>query len=155
MSEAACSGSKYPHQKVQARPLTGDPVMYKRYVLPLLLCFAGLPTMATATESANALEDLAEVNSFRLLGQASDWNALDRDTLIVWASPSRAYLIELQRPSHDLRFAQAIGLTSTAGRVAAGFDDVLIEGWSYRIKSIHALDRARTKELLSNAHRTT
>ena len=61
MSEATCPESKYPHQKVQARLFTGDPVMNKRYVLPLLLCFAGLPTMATATESATALEDLAEV----------------------------------------------------------------------------------------------
>ncbi len=79
------------------------------------------------------------VDSFNFFGRLDNWRAVDRDTLIVWTTAFRPYLIELRRPSAKLRFAHVIGITSTVGRVHSRFDDVYVDGWPYQIKSIHRL----------------
>lgn len=114
--------------------------------------------LATATSSAATAPERpalrAEVLSFSLLGSMNNWQALDRESLIVWVTPSRPYLIQLQRPSFALRSAQAIGLTSLAGRVSAGFDQILVDGWRYQIKSIQALDGDYAKDLVSQSRQS-
>lgn len=122
--------------------------MHIRYLSAVIIGIALLPMLANAASTPGPANELREVRSFRLMGHTS-WRSLDRDTLIVWTSPSRPYLVELRHPSPDLRFAQAIGVTSLAGRVSAGFDDVIVEGSRYPIRSIYALDRAHARELLS------
>lgn len=130
--------------------------MRKRNLLTTLLCALTAPTLAATTaEPTYALEDLSQVGSIPTFGEFDRWRELGNDTLIVWTSPSRPYLLKLRRPSHDLRFVQQIGITNSVGRVMAGFDDVLIDGWPYRIESIYKLDRPTAKELVSSAHRKT
>lgn len=80
------------------------------------------------------------VDSVPALTRLDNWRAIDRDTLIVWATPRRPYLIELRRPSPDLVFAQTIGLGSSAFRVRAGLDSVIVRGIDYPIEAIFALD---------------
>jgi hypothetical protein len=88
-----------------------------------------------------------QIDSFHFFGRLDNWRAIDRDTLIVWTTPSRPYLVELMRGSPDLRFAQVIGITSTIGRVNAKLDSVVVRGSDYPIRAIYRLDREQAREL--------
>jgi len=87
-----------------------------------------------------------QVDSFRFFGHLNSWRAIDKDTLILWATPFQPYLVELTRDSHDLQFVEAIGVTSTVGRVT-DLDSVLVRGSSYPIKAIYKLDRHEAAEI--------
>ena len=123
----------------------------RKLVLIAMLAGASGPVWSApaSPQVDDPISGIESIDSFRLFGQANGWQALDKRTLIVQTSPSRSYLITLKRPSNDLRFAQAIGLTSTGGRVFARFDQVIVDGWRYPIESIHALDRDEAKALAS------
>jgi len=101
-------------------------------------------TATTAPASADA-SGYEQVDRFNHFGRFDSWRAVDRDTLIVWATPARAYLIELTRGSADLRFAEAIGVTSTIGKTYAGLDSVLVRGSDYPIKAIYRLSRDQAR----------
>lgn len=79
-------------------------------------------------------------------GNFNSWHAVSRDELILWASPSRPYLVKIWRPFRSLRFANAIAVTSTAGRVSK-FESVIVNGQRRPIKSIVALTRDEAKAL--------
>ena len=96
-------------------------------------------------------------NDMQLFGSLNGWNELGDRALAVWTRPSEAYLLELTGPCQNLPYAQAIGLTSRAGRVSARFDKVLVQGggpgagFPCHIASIRRLDvkalRASEQEL--------
>ena len=98
------------------------------------------------TESLPIARPYEPVDGFRIFGSPDNWRALDRDTLIIWATPSKPYLVELMRPSPSLRFSGTIGVTSTVGRVTK-FDSVFVDGWEFPIKAIYKLDREQAREL--------
>lgn len=79
-------------------------------------------------------------------GGIHNWRAIGRDELIIWASPSRPYLVKIQRPFSSLRFVHTIGVSSTTGRVTK-FDNVFVDGQRLPIKYIVALDRDIAKDL--------
>ena len=79
-------------------------------------------------------------------GRLHSWRAISRDEIVVWASPSRPYLITLTRRNPHLRFAHAIGITSHTGHITK-FESVIADGWRTPIKSIVALDRETAKSL--------
>ncbi|HEX9877140.1 MAG TPA: DUF6491 family protein [Gammaproteobacteria bacterium] len=121
----------------------------KRSVLAALLVL-GTASASWATSSAPGagLQPAYEqIDSFHFYGRLDNWRAIDRNTLIVWTTPSRPYLVELMRGSPDLRFAQVIGLTSTIGNVHAKLDSVLVRGSEYPIKAIYRLNREQAREL--------
>jgi hypothetical protein len=88
------------------------------------------------------------VDSFVLMTRPYSWTALDNHTMILWATPFRPYLVELSFPSHDLRFAHAIGVTSFGSRVYAKFDAVNVRGFRYPISRIYKLTRDEAKSLV-------
>ena len=96
-------------------------------------------TIAITPAPAQAVED------FHFFGRLNGWRAVDKDTLIVWTTPFRPYLIELRRPAFGLRFAEVIGVTSTHGTVHAKFDSVRVDGFRYPIKSIYKLTKEQAK----------
>lgn len=101
-----------------------------------------LPAQA-AIDSTEPENQSIWIGSF---GHFNNWHAVSRDELILWASPSRPYLVKIWRPFRGLRFANAIGVTSTAGRVTK-FDSVIVNGQRRPIKSIVALTRDEAKAL--------
>lgn len=103
----------------------------------------------TADENAAEVQApaLEEVDSFSILSQLHSWQALDDDTVIVWATAFQPYLVELAYPSHDLKFAQAIGVTSVGKRVYAGFDSLRVAGFRYPIDSIYKMTREEARSL--------
>jgi hypothetical protein len=66
------------------------------------------------------------VKDFHYLGSLNGWTSLDDRALAVWASPSRAYLLQLMGPCNGLDFASAISITSQMGTVSARFDQVIV-----------------------------
>ena len=111
------------------------------------LAMMGLSAHAAVSEKevVVAPEPPQAVKEFHFFGRLDGWRSVDRDTLIVWANPFRPYLIELSRPAFGLRFANAIGITSTHGTVHAKFDSVQVDGLRYPIKSIYRLSRDQAK----------
>ena len=88
-----------------------------------------------------------EVDSFTLFTRPHSWTPIDDDSVIVWATPFQPYLVELAFPSHDLRFASAIGVTSFGSRVYAKFDSIQVRGFRYPIDNIYKLTREEAKSL--------
>ena len=101
------------------------------------LGWAAGTTNATSSDPS-AFEQVDRIHHF---GRFDNWRAVDRDTVIVWTTPSRAYLLELTRGSPDIRFAEIIGVTSTTGTTYAKLDSVRVRGWDYPIKAIYKLSR--------------
>jgi hypothetical protein len=70
------------------------------------------------------------IQQFTWLGHFYSWDALSKDQLVVFTTPSDAYLLKVW-PNCDLRFAsnsrgdETIGVTSTSGTVSAGLDSVI------------------------------
>ena len=111
------------------------------FVTATLLAFSVPAPAATTTEvTANQSIWLGSRGNF------NSWRAVSRDELILWASPSRPYLIKIWRPVTSLRFVNAIGVTTTVRRVTK-FDKVIVDGQRLPIKSIVALDRETAKNL--------
>jgi len=69
----------------------------------------------------------APIDSFTWLGRFYSWEALGRDRLVVFTTPSDAYLLKVWS-SCDLRFVfNTIGVTTTSGTVSAHVDAVRID----------------------------
>jgi hypothetical protein len=90
------------------------------------------------------------VDHLTWLGRFDGWNPIGRDELVVWTTPSNAYLIKVTQPCDDLRFANRVELTSTAGTVNSLFDFVKVRGWRCPIQQIRPIDYKRLKEDLRN-----
>ena len=116
-----------------------------------LLLAAGARATTEADAATNVRADdapsLEAVDHIPALGRMHSWHAIDRDSLIIWATPFDPYLVRLARPSHDLRFAQTIGVTEFGGRVHSRFDSIYVGGLNYRISEIYRLSREDAKAL--------
>ena len=112
--------------------------------LGLALGFASGAEARAATEQAAPYR---AVESFSVLSHLHSWYAINDDTVIVWVTPFQPYLIELAFPSHDLKFAQVVGVTSLGSRVYARFDSLRVGGIRYPIDSIYKITREEAKSL--------
>lgn len=113
--------------------------------LTLSIVAAGLVGFSVPV-TASTGENITENQSIRIGGHISGWRAVSRDEVIVWATPSRPYLIKMHHRFVGLRFADTIGVTTSAGRVTK-FDNIIVDGQRLPIKSIKALDRKTAKDL--------
>jgi hypothetical protein len=115
----------------------------------LILISAALLALATPTLAASKSGSEFTGNQSIWLGSGGSfnhWRPVSRDQFIIWASPSKPYLVKIWRPFTSLRFVHSIGVTSTTGRVTR-FDNVIVDGQRLPIKSIVALDPETAKEL--------
>lgn len=88
-----------------------------------------------------------QVDSFWMWSRPYSWQPVDDSTVVLWATPFDAYLVRLSYPSHDMKWVQAIGVTSSGNRVYAKFDAVKIRGFRYPIDNIYKLSREEAKSL--------
>jgi hypothetical protein len=100
-------------------------------------------TQSNATQPA-----FEQVDSIPMLTRPHSWQVIDDDTVIVWATPFDPYLVELAIKSHDLKFAQVIGITQFGSRVYARFDAVKVRGFRYPIDSIYKMTREEARNLV-------
>lgn len=118
----------------------------KAFYLFLFSSLALIGSVGQAHSPTTAVQVMPEaVDEFHFFGRLDSWRAVDRNTLIVWTTPFKPYLIELQRPATGLRFAEVIGLTSTAGTVYARLDNVRVDGFRYPIRSIYRLTKEQAR----------
>ncbi len=114
----------------------------------IALCLGSAANAAEETIEAESLQGLQQVDSFLAWTGLHSWTAIDEDTLIVWSTAFEPYLLELKYPSHDLKFADAIGITQSGSRVHARFDSVKVRGFDYPIDSIYKLSRDEAKQIV-------
>ncbi|MCL1147532.1 DUF6491 family protein [Shewanella sp. 10N.261.52.F9] len=66
------------------------------------------------------LEQVNSIDNFRMDG----WESVDKYSVIVDSRPRQSYLLILNGGSNDFNFAQGLLVTSSLGKVTAGFDTV-------------------------------
>ena len=107
-------------------------------IASMLVALAGCATRTPAPEETGKLAAryarYAEyagppIRQFTWLGQFYSWEALGKDKLVVFTTPSDAYLLKVW-PNCDMRWVslrhdEAIGVTSTGGTVSSGLDSVI------------------------------
>lgn len=120
----------------------------KKLILVALLSvgLAGMSQAATEPDHA-ASGDMRPVDHFWTFDGMDGWRPLGRDSLIVWATAFRPYLIKLSRPAFELRFEHTIGVTSMGGTVYAKFDSVIVDGIRYPIRAIYKLDPGTARHM--------
>ncbi|MBT5220010.1 MAG: hypothetical protein HOM16_11100, partial [Woeseia sp.] len=99
--------------------------MNRKMMITLLtaLFAVSTPTFAASTSAA----EIKRSDSIWLPsgGRNYSWRAIAKDEVLLWASPSRPYLVKIWCPNSSLRFANSISVTSTGGRVTT-FDQVIV-----------------------------
>jgi hypothetical protein len=105
----------------------------------------GVGAAADAEETGAIYE---QVDSIPMLTRPHSWQVIDSDTVVVWATPFDPYLVELAFESHDLKFAQVIGITQFGSRIYAKFDAVKVGGFRYPIDSIYKMTREEARSLV-------
>lgn len=124
-------------------------------ILPVLLSVVMLGACAaTAPEEPPTLEErlqqkdyllgapVREVQDYRLTG----WNYVDDEHLIIHSGPSEYYLLSLSMKCRNLRSAEDVALSTTAGKLTH-LDKVIVRsgpsGYTERcpIKAINVLER--------------
>lgn len=115
-----------------------------RRLLPVLAAgLLGFGGPAFAHKATTHGDDSIWVGSH---GSFMSWRPVARDELIVWVSPSRAYLVKIWRPFQSLRFVDTVGVTRTGGRVTT-FDRVIVDGQRLPIRSIRRIDTEVAREM--------
>ena len=108
---------------------------------------------SAANETNNAASDQTpayeQVDSFVMFGHPYSWSPIDDRTVVLWPTAFEAYLVRIAYPSHDMRYVQHIGVTSSTSRVYAKFDALQIRGFRYPIESIYKLTREEARNLTS------
>lgn len=102
---------------------------------------------ANAAPSEPPAFDLEPVRSV-WLATINDYQVLNSSALILWSSPGRGYLVQLQRPTHSpLAFSWRLKLTSTGDSIYPRFDAAIVDGIRYPIAAIYRIDREQAKAL--------
>jgi hypothetical protein len=97
------------------------------------------------------LTSLEPVDRITAMTGLHSWTAIDDDTLIVWTTPFRPYLVELSHPSPDLRWAWTIGVSSFGSQIYARFDSIEVGGFRYPIREIYKLSRDDAKAITARS----
>ena len=69
-----------------------------------------------------------------------NWEPLAEDRLIVWTRVNEAWLLDVQRPCSELRWAQGISIPTTSRQIRTNFDSVQVRHQRCRITRIRPLD---------------
>jgi hypothetical protein len=109
------------------------------------------PAADAVEQAGDATAGYEPVDSFWMYSHFESWTPVDDHHVIVWPTPFQPYLIELAYPSRDLKFANAIGVTSMGNRVYAKFDAVKVRGFRYPIDNIYKLTREEAKSLTAKS----
>jgi hypothetical protein len=121
----------------------------------LVTACAGQPSMTPSERLELYRAHAGEpVSSFVFTGTLWGWRPLGNSALAVWPRNNQGFLVELTGSCPDMSFARSIGLTSSAGRVSAGFDRVIVHLPSNRnpnqvgcrIRTIRPIDTQVVKE---------
>jgi hypothetical protein len=113
----------------------------------LAACQSGIPRHETQAELRERYVSYAGPPLERMtwLGRFDSWESLGDNRLVIYTTPSDAYLLTVTPPCTDLPFVQTIGLSSTSGTVYPRLDSVKVKGWRCPIAEIRRVDYARMR----------
>jgi hypothetical protein len=123
----------------------------KTFTMAILWTAAAFATAAGAAPAELEQRELPltstlePVDRIPAMTRLHSWSVVGEDTLILWATPHRPYLVRLFRPSPELRFAHSIGVTSFGSQIHAKFDAVEVDGFRYPIREIYKMSRSEAK----------
>jgi len=86
------------------------------------------------------------VRQFTWLGRFDSWEPLSNDQLVVYTTPTEAYLLKVWGPCRDLPFATTMGLSSTGSTVYSGLDSVIVRGQRCPISEVRPVDVKKMRE---------
>jgi len=120
------------------------PALTRVPMILAVLLLAGCASTGPAQREAAALarfeaaagEPVTHFRFFRLQG----FTVLGEQSLAVWTGPRQAWLLRVDAPCNELRWAPKIGLSSGFGQVSARFDRVLAGRDRCRIIEIRPID---------------
>jgi len=84
------------------------------------------------------------VDQFTWLGHFDSWQSLSRSELVVFTTPWDAYYLKIWLPC-DTRFANRVGLSSTARTVYSRLDSVIVGRDRCPIEEIRPIDYRRMR----------
>jgi hypothetical protein len=79
------------------------------------------------------------------MGQYYSWEPVGENQLVVFTTPSDAYLLKVSGPCTDLKFVTSIGLTYTGSAVYSRLDSVKVRHWRCPIAEIRRVDYKRMR----------
>jgi hypothetical protein len=90
------------------------------------------------------------------MGQYYSWEPIGENQLVVFTTPSDAYLLKVSGPCTDLKFVTSIGLTSTGSAVYSRLDSVKVRHWRCPIAEIRKVDYKRMRaDMRAEAEKAT
>lgn len=128
-------------------------VLVAMFTLIISAC-SSAPQVPDSVYQFDQLESVKRVQNYRLDGLVT----IDNRSLIVRTSPSKSYLFILAYPNNDLKYNNAVMISSTAGSVQVNFDTVtVLQGGSsvpVVISAIYKLDsRDQEKAIVAEINR--
>ena len=108
----------------------------------LLLAICCMPLAAAAMNPAGT-----PVKRIVFANQIDGWHAIDQQRLILSTSPSRHYLVTLDRRAAALPFAFNVGVSTSNNAIYSGFDYIYVDGIRFGIDSIMQIDRDQMRAL--------
>ena len=117
-------------------------------VVLLAACAAGgIPKHQTEAQERARYEKYAgpPLDRMTWMGRYDSWDSIGDNKLVVFTTPSDAYLLTVVPPCTDLPWVQTIGITSTASTVYPRLDSVQVKGWPCQIASIQRVDYSRLR----------
>ena len=79
------------------------------------------------------------------------WELVGEYKVVVWPQLNEAYLLTVDAPCNDLKWARKIGVTSSANRVNRRFDSVVVDKLKCRINEIRPIDYKQYKAARKDA----
>jgi hypothetical protein len=130
--------------------------MTRRYGHALILLLVAIVTVACSgiprrTRDQEALEQYLQyagppIDHVTYLGHYDNWQAVGQYQLVLWTGINDAYLVTVNSPCENLRFAQRIGITQTANTISTRFDAVLVHGWRCPIAEIRPINYLKMRQ---------
>jgi hypothetical protein len=116
-------------------------------VMVLAGCTSGIPKHEDEAQVRERFAAYAGAPIDRMvwLGRYYSWEPIGENQLVVFTSPSEAYLLKVSGPCNDLKFVNSIGLTSTGSAVYSRLDSVKVRDWRCPIAEIRKVDYARMR----------
>jgi hypothetical protein len=86
------------------------------------------------------------IDHITYLGHYDNWQSVGQYQLVLWTGINDAYLITVNPPCENLRFAQRVGITQTANTISSRFDAVLVRGWRCQIAEIRPINYLKMRQ---------
>lgn len=116
-------------------------------VTALAACTSGIPKHQGQAQERERYAAYAgePLDKMVWLGRFDSWESIGANQLVVFTTPSDAFLLTVTPPCNDLPFVNSIALSSTGGAVYARLDSVKVKRWHCPIAEIRKVDYRRMR----------